>query len=1481
MFLHRKKWFIFSSVVFFVSYVNITASVVADFIVDKSAGCPILEVKIVNKSSGSGTLSYVWNFGAGQGAFSSSADTLKAVYDQPGTYTITLQVQSSTGHKDTKTQNIVVYRPPKAHFAINTRLACRPYTITFTDSSEAGDAPLTNYFWDFRDNTSDTLAVVNKIYSLVGVFDIYHEVMDANGCKSHISKEDYIRITSQPVVALQADKSFTGCDYPYTLDFSHSVIADTSHHFNYEWNFGNGDTSHAKDPLPVMYDSVGLYAVTLKVQNSYGCYAVGSTLVSVDKVKADFTMNQEGNFFVHGDTVCAGMVTVTNTSGINSNMWNIGGTVYYNFPAITRIFNPGSHTVTFVVFRNACRDTMIKNFYIQPVTADFTMDTSYTCKLPFKIKVTDNSVNAAEWLWEYTGLISINPNPDTIIIQKNFLLDTFAHNLIERSIPVKLTITSKHGCKANITKNAMARFPVARFMPDKTFGCVPLTVSFSDSSRSLEKKVKWTWFPGDGTSFSGTDSSLLHTYANPGVYHAWLIMENEKGCIDTSYRVRIEAGSILTPDFTVEQPTICANDKLTFTSLPFTLWDSVDSYHFYSDAVLATVCDVSSMQTVNTNSRVSGCFNATLRVGFNGCFSETTKTNAFCINSPVASFSYSFDCDSSYVYTFNASVHDSYDQIVWLYGDGQADTNILNSSHTYDSSGNYKVQFIVSYDTCSYSVFHTIKVRKPLAVITADTVACVADTVLFSSALSRDIFDSCFIEGYLWYINDGRQPIRTFTTEIKRVFADKGKYTITLVAMAENGCSDTAYHTISVFKPQASFVSSDSIGCSPYTIFRFINTLTDSTVQSWYWKFENDTHWMDTTILDTFRINSDTKYYPTLIVYDRYGCSDTMTKIYNGYKPIAGFMTDDVTLCKGNAIVIISTQYLGADSLLWKVNDSLITTYNDSLYYTFAKRGVYDVSLIVYKSICRDTFESLGYIQVQEADASYAVAIQDDPNHNVTIPLTADAMKDTLFNCFPHRVKFRYLHRADDPVQAVWQFRNGNPGLWIGDTALFIYDWPNTYNTHLAIETSFGCKDTARGSITLVGPKVEWTINPHEACKGDTFNLMLTDFFDIDAFEWYFDDGTTSKDTATVHTYSGMGKHYIRMLLKNNTCETIVRIDSVSVFTDSASFFFPEFVICRYSPITITDNSFNVLSRTWDMGDGSSLITTPNPTDYAYDSVGMFHVFLYTVGVHGCKDTASAFVTIRDLPVVILPAMDTVCLGDGTHIVLQTNPNNKIIWSPQYRIDTSDLLNVYVSPEQSTTYKVVVTDFVGCVNSDSTYVRVIPAPNPQHMPADTTIIIGQYVTLSAQSNYDSKYTWSSSGTIECSNCPKITVQPMDTTIYTVVVSDLLNCFIPITNDYIVNVRKEYSVHLPSAFTPNGDGINDIAYVRGWGIKELIECTIYNRWGNLVFHTNDLQMGWDGTYKGVLQPADSYLYFIKAISYENEELVTQGTITLLK
>jgi gliding motility-associated-like protein len=104
------------------------------------------------------------------------------------------------------------------------------------------------------------------------------------------------------------------------------------------------------------------------------------------------------------------------------------------------------------------------------------------------------------------------------------------------------------------------------------------------------------------------------------------------------------------------------------------------------------------------------------------------------------------------------------------------------------------------------------------------------------------------------------------------------------------------------------------------------------------------------------------------------------------------------------------------------------------------------------------------------------------------------------------------------------------------------------------------------------------------------------------------------------------------------------------------------------------------------------------------------------------------------------------------------------------------------------------------------------------------------------------------------------------------------CF---TNDsLIVYVLEDFDIFLPTGFSPNGDNVNDILFLRGHGIKEF-ELKIYDRWGALIFSSNSQLIGWDGTFKSKPVMAGTYVYTLSYSNFKSLVKFTKGNLTLIR
>lgn len=202
------------------------------------------------------------------------------------------------------------------------------------------------------------------------------------------------------------------------------------------------------------------------------------------------------------------------------------------------------------------------------------------------------------------------------------------------------------------------------------------------------------------------------------------------------------------------------------------------------------------------------------------------------------------------------------------------------------------------------------------------------------------------------------------------------------------------------------------------------------------------------------------------------------------------------------------------------------------------------------------------------------------------------------------------------------------------------------------------------------------------------------------------------------------------------------------------------------------------------------------------------------------------------------------------------------------------------------TYSTVITDAHGCQETVSYTVTQPAQPSLTILPFDTTLTFGDTIHLSPQFGPASLgspngYLWTDTNSaLSCTTCAVPTVISTDSiSAYSLQLTyNNGQCTITATTTVVVNQLDTFAV--ASAFTPNGDGMNDTYYIRSKNVKSF-HMDIYDRWGQTVFSTNDITQGWDGTFKGTPQPTGVYTVFFSIEYGKNKSAERTAGITLLR
>jgi gliding motility-associated-like protein len=309
---------------------------------------------------------------------------------------------------------------------------------------------------------------------------------------------------------------------------------------------------------------------------------------------------------------------------------------------------------------------------------------------------------------------------------------------------------------------------------------------------------------------------------------------------------------------------------------------------------------------------------------------------------------------------------------------------------------------------------------------------------------------------------------------------------------------------------------------------------------------------------------------------------------------------------------------------------------------------------------------------------------------------------------------------------------------------------------------------------------------------------------------------------------------------------------------------------------TVSDTSF-IDSILWDFDDPSSGVNNSSSVispSHTFTSPGQYNVsaiVYYTCGV----DTILFQIQINGLPTLSVSAVSGTCgQPNGTATATATGGlgNYAYTWS-------NGATGSFISGLSSGNYSVIATDQNGCSSTSQVIVSTSPAAGVTLIAGDTIIGLNETATLEIVGG--DSFNWSPATGLNCTDCPTVIASPQSSTTYTVTGTDSSGCpYLRVVNVVVDIICGELFV--PDIFSPNGIGNpeNEKLCVYSNCIKTM-NLGIYNRWGELIFSTDDQNDCWDGTHKGVPVMTGVYTYRLFVEQFDGESLERTGNITLTK
>lgn len=449
-------------------------------------------------------------------------------------------------------------------------------------------------------------------------------------------------------------------------------------------------------------------------------------------------------------------------------------------------------------------------------------------------------------------------------------------------------------------------------------------------------------------------------------------------------------------------------------------------------------------------------------------------------------------------------------------------------------------------------------------------------------------------------------------------------------------------------------------------------------------------------------------------------------------------------------------------------------------------------------------------------------------------------------------------------------------------------DFPTTPGAWSSTNNSTNCNNGVFKFDFEIAPVADFTTDVYEGCLPLTITFTNSSPPGLD-YLWDFGNGDTSSVIFNpVITYTDTGTYTVTLITEDSICGLIdTAVSIISVYNQLQVSSPSDTLLCQGTILDLLANaSGSGSSFVWSTNSAFSDTLNAPITDSSLNvNISSDTVFYVQVFNAGCHETDTVVIDLENLDPIITSAV-TSCEGDSALVTaVNATPGEiyTIDWSPDADILSGDgTPNILVSPPDTVLYTVTFTS-ANCTASADHEVYLIPGGIggvTAHADNDT-IVVGGSTGLHVVPPTGFTYSWFPPTGLSDPNIPNPIATPAVTTTYIVTIT-AGGC---VRRDTVKIVVMDFAcedpyIFLPNAFTPNGDGINDVLYLRGNNITEAY-FAVFERWGAKVFETNDMAIGWDGKVNGRDADPAVFDYYLKVTCLGGQEFFQKGNITLIR
>lgn len=1465
----------------------------ADFKLVQNKGCVPFMPALEDKSIGVGTnTTWVWHFGNGDSAV---GQLPKYTYKQAGTYTITLSVSSPSGCNDVEVKKdvITVLPAPVATFGHNNPISCTvPYTVSFSPTNQFA----TKLLWEFGDGETSTQKNPSKVYDTSGVFSVSLTLTDANGCKGTFEKKDIVKVNTH-IANFEPTVKY-GC-VPLQVGFSNNSSSFFGIN-SYTWDFGNGQTSNTQQAQTV-FNAEGTYYPRLIIVDNNGCtdtMVYDSIMVGI-KTNPDFYTHQTKGCKSDMRFVDFHNTTDTINQRVDGFFWDFGVlTSTESNPIIDYRQYPSTYTVKLISVSNGCADTMVKKDYITILmphaNAAIIED---PCKLD-TVTFKDKSVGAHKFNWTLDG-VSIGQVPE---VKKFLQPGSYVLDLM-----VQDTNTGCWDTKSYVLDIHEPLLPGFTISADSVCANVPFLVN--DTSVNA---IKSTFYIGNNNPIVA--KQIAHVISQPYTPFIRLEVEDKYGCKETLTKTNAIKilGPEFTPSITPDKGCFPLDAKLVKTG--FSAHGVANAY--WSDnkkqypALADSVPYLFNTKTVDMHTKGVAII---LTVEDNmGC--KVSRTASVKLSQPLAEVQHSSKllCSSTQLnfdhYAGN-SQHIGALSYNWVLNSNQTFNQQANS-FSFNTEGTQTLKLVVRETAlgCVDSSVREIPInlKKIKAGFSIDNTATTCPP-LVSTFADKSTVQNTSIQSVEWLFGDG--AVSKLTQPVKSYFYP-GNYDITYKVTDVDGCTDSVVlkNQIKIGGPIGRYYKDADKGCVPFKVNFSSQSQNAKTVS---WDFGNGTLSNAPSATAEYVITGT--FVPTMVLEDAAGC-----KVAYPVDPIKGYASPKPSFStKGNCLYDVfelknqtDTNTLPTKFVWLFENGDSNTAYNNNK--TFASAGKHQVIL---KAIAPNGCEATTTQTINIKSLKAAFTVKENPV-----------------------CRFDYINLTDQSIAEAgiesYQWSLGDGRVDSIQNPFYYYNTPGEFSVGLIVKDKNGCFDTLapKGKIIIFDTLTPPTPLAHRVTveENNTVRLEFSPYLSREFDSYVIFRSTLGKGFELYKTIQSQ----LDTILIDNDVNTHAQTYSYKVFSQTKCDKLSSIgesekhttvllkttadtnrVILKFTPYSGWDNLCNYTIHRQSPTDNSFVkIAAVGANDSSYIDNDVICGYTYHYAVYAHQEGKNALLSRSNnstaAPIhksTVQPAqLVRATVQDDNHILVEFS-------QPVFQKTPIDYYTIEKSAD-GINYKDIFTtkecckpfeDFSVDVHNQSYYYRIRTADVCGDISAAGNI--GKTILLSVEADDDENVnaTWSNyqkwddgiaSYQIELKDINGMYNWTGENTFDDTTFTDESNLYNQLpqvcyrikatSNNGTISysntdcAKGRSSLFVPNAFTPNGDQTNNKFVIIGTFIKKF-EINIYNRYGEKLFTSNDLENSWDGMYKSETAEEGAYLYVINAQGMDYKYHNYSGTVTLLR